>query len=255
MLDALKDLYIYHPFLPVAVAPDWFSHVKDIRCTVKLPATNYISKYKINGNFVRVWLHSIGEHAATLRIRLVQLTTPEGAVREDYDRFETVAIRRVQDYPKTTDRDTLLPWPNNYMLVDDTFSPPTLTTEYELNPDVLVVMQQAPKLYFKDVVQELDLKFVNGYNVSVSANNEGVLFYGASGVGKGEYSLSKLAVLDRNPLGEHQQGVGLRNINGMTGSVQVNGTFPVQVSVISVETGIPLTDTCNRKLVLSRGDT
>ena len=58
MLESLKDLYISHPFLPVADAPVWFSHIKDIRCVLVYDAVKNILEYK-NGNYVRAWVVGI----------------------------------------------------------------------------------------------------------------------------------------------------------------------------------------------------
>ena len=55
MLESLKDMYICHPFMPVAEQPAWFAHIKDVRAVFTYPASNIISKYK-NGNYIQAWL-------------------------------------------------------------------------------------------------------------------------------------------------------------------------------------------------------
>jgi len=251
MLDALKDLYIYHPFLPVENPPEWFSHIKDIHCTVIVDAKNYFSQYQINGNFVRVWLVSIGSYEATLRVELSQLLrdkTRNYEIQEDpenpvFPYVEVpVRIKRIGEYPKPTEISELTPWPNNYMLVDEDFAVPELEQEYELNPDILVIMQKAPKLYVEGILQQVDMDFINGHNVSVSSTNTGVLFYGAAGAGKGVFTVNKLhefadAGIITYPLKANQECVGLRNINGLYGSVLINGTYPVTITVTHESNG------------------
>ena len=46
MLESLKDLYISYPFLPVADAPYFFNHIKDIRVVYSLDAKDIILGYK-----------------------------------------------------------------------------------------------------------------------------------------------------------------------------------------------------------------
>lgn len=206
MLNSLKDLYISHPFLPVADAPEWFNHIKDIRCVVTFDAANNILQYKKNGNYVRAWLVGLTNISATIKIRCKQL--------QDAPKYIEVLRAVWTDGVQSTE---------NYMLTDSDYTAPAnFSGEYELNPDVLVIMQKAPVIYKDDIKLPVGLEFVDGHNVAVSKNDNGVLLYGAADAGSGTYTTDPLGVL-----GDHQRGLGAKNINGMSGSVWLKGTFPV----------------------------
>lgn len=209
MLDSLKDLYISHPFLPVADAPEWFSHIKDIRCVITFDAANNILQYKKNGNYVRAWLVGLTNISATIKILCKQL--------QDTPKYIEVLKAVWTDGVPSTE---------NYMLTDSDYTAPvSFSGEYELNPDVLVIMQKAPAVYKDGTKLPVGLEFVDGHNVAVSKMDNGILLYGAAGAGReGVYETDPLGVL-----GEHQHGLSAKNINGMSGSVWLKGTFPVVV--------------------------
>ena len=209
MLDSLKDLYISHPFLPVEDAPEWFSHIKDIRCVVVFDAVINILQYKKNGNYVRAWVTRLTNISATIKIVCKQL--------QDTPKYIEI-LRHVWTDGVPTDE--------NYMLTDSAYTAPVdFSSEYELNPDVLTIMQKAPAIYKDAEKLPVGLEFQKGHNTAVSKSDNGVLIYGAAGVGLGVYKNDPL-----NVLGEHQQGLGLRNINGMPDSVWLKGSYPVVVS-------------------------
>lgn len=209
MLDSLKDLYVCYPFLPVSEVPEWFKHIKDVRCVVTLGA-NSISKYK-NGNFVRAWLMSINSSGATIRILV-------GQALDGYTTM-TVPVKLWTDLVPSNEQ--------SYVLVDEDFDgTDEITGEFELNPGVLVIMQTAPAIYVDGVKQPAGIRFTKGFNVEASKAASGVLVYGGAGLGLGVYKTDPLGVL-----GYHEQGLGARNLNGMYGSVRIDGTFPVDVDI------------------------
>lgn len=225
MLDSLKDLYISHPFLPVADAPEWFSHIKDIRCVVTFDAANNILQYKKNGNYVRAWLVGLTAASATVEIECKQI--------QDAVKSVTLVTCLWTDYPVTVpdpdnNREATRPFrPQSYVLVDSDFVPPEhFSGRYELNPDTLVIMQTAPIMSVNGVPQEACIEAHKGHNVAVSKSNNGILFYGASDVGDRMYKSCPIAGV----LGDWQQGLGARNINGMTGDLWLSGVFPVKDS-------------------------
>lgn len=220
MLESLKDLYISHPFLPVADAPVWFSHIKDIRCVLVYDAVKNILEYK-NGNYVRAWVVGLTDSSIRVKVECRQLSEQNKFV--DIPTFDwTLGVPNTQ----------------SYALIDSDFAAPeTFAGQYELNPDVLVIMQKAPAMYINGVKQPVGLDFDNGYNVSVSKNNNGVLLYGGAGAGKGSYTFDPLGVL-----GDWQQNLGLRNINGKTDDIWIKGTFPVKEQFEKVSHTDPITN-------------
>ena len=217
MLDALKDLYIAHPFMPVADKPEWYSHIKDIRCVVELPASNIISQYK-NGNFIRAWLQSVTATTATIRIICAQLNYADTKV--------------VPLYIWTGGA----PSSDSYIIVDESFVYSEVTAgNYELQPDTLIFMQAAPKLYMGTAVQGEQIDIQPGYNVSVSGTTKGIMFFGAAGAGLGTYTGDPIAAL-----GPDQKGYGARNLNGMVNSVWIKGSYPVSADAKPEDSALKL---------------
>lgn len=209
MLDSLKDLYISYPFMPVADAPDWYAHIKDIRCVIVLSATDFISQYK-NGNRLRAWLKK-KDNSLTIKAECYGIT-------------KTLTLT-IYDWTSGA------PGTMSYMLVDDGFKAADVAEgEYELQPDTLVFMQEAPKVFKKtgtswDLLPKLIVK--HGYNISVSTTPNGFMFFGAAGVGEGTITAAS------SELPASQQGYGARSLNGFTGDVWLDGSFPVVVDMNS----------------------
>jgi hypothetical protein len=217
MLDSLKDMYISYPFLQLDNAPDWFAHIKDIRCVITFDAVTN-DAISTNGCYVRAWLTEITDTTAKIKVICSQIQ--EQPQEQILQLISWTAWRKPKEDPVI---DYNPAEPQSYVLVDDDFSAPSiLTDEYELNPGTLTIMQKAPALYIGSIRQPIDLHFNSGNNVSVSKSNNGVLLFGGSDVGLGKYTSDPLHVL-----GPHQQGLGARNINGLDGSVWLKGTFPV----------------------------
>lgn len=224
MLESLKDMYICHPFMPVENPMAWFAHVKDIRCVFTLPASNIISKYK-NGNYIKVWLQRfVDEEESIDELRIyatcAQLTSEELHVT-----------------PTVYDWTIGSPATSTYVLVDKNFdlSAVAPNVRYELQPDTVVFMQTAPKLYM-GTLQPETISVQRGHNVDVSIFQDGVLLFGAPGAGLGRYDIDPI-----HALGAEQKGYGARNLNGMTDSVWFKGTFPVAADMptaFNLEVGI-----------------
>ena len=139
MLESLKDLYISYPFLPVADAPDFFNHIKDIRVVHQLPATDLLLGYKNNrnGNYVRAWLTRLvpadgtTDAYAEIKIQCSQVQ----------DELITVHVPFVDWASGVSHAESWLMC--DWELMEDLAAIPAFAP-YELNPDVLVLMQKAP---------------------------------------------------------------------------------------------------------------
>lgn len=279
MLEALKDLYISYPFMPLSEPPAWFKHVKDIRLVVTLPASNIISKYKksahgpveyVEGNWyaIRAYLKSIDMVAQTASIDVYCEQVQEDPIPFTVNMYDWTAG---------------VPSEQSYMLIDNDLAPTAIPTAgYELQLDTLLFMQVAPALYVDSIKCDRQLVFGMGHNVSVSKVGDGVLFYGATGTGLGTVSsddsvdilgetVSLASIKPRDHVGDativsktptsvtytyrnetsivedtaytskkympeakdrlpiEKQGFGITNINGITDSVWLKGTFPVNV--------------------------
>ena len=223
MLESLKDLYISYPFLPVPTAPEFFKQVKDIRLVLELPATDVLLGYKNNrnGNYVRAWLTGFVRNGqsgarATLSIQCSQLS--EGSIESSGDLYSWEGT---------------LPSNQSYMLCDpaliETLPVIAEGTVYELNPEVLVLLQKAPKLYKDGADQPLPevIRVERGYNVIPNITNDMISFYGATNVGSGTYPINKPFHLSAAT-----QAQGARSINGLRGSVTVEPTYPVRIDPI-----------------------
>lgn len=206
MLDSLKDMYISYPFMPVVNPPVWYSHVKDIRCVVTMGAANSISQYR-NGNYLRAWLVKEDGHIGI-------------AVKCEQHAYEDII--RVPIYVWTDG----VPATSSYILTDAVCDLPDIPDgRYELQPDVLIFMQEAPKITF-DGIAISDLIVKDGYNVSVNKATEGIMLFGAAGVGVGTFDVDPIGAL-----GDDQQGLGARSINGLSGDVWIKGAYPVDISM------------------------
>ena len=204
MLDSLKDMYISYPFMPVANRPEWFTHIKDIRCVVELPAGNPISEYR-NTNVFRAWLTKQG---GGLRIRVICSTY-------GYDQLlELPVYVWTENAPST----------NSYILVDSEFDINQIGGA-ELQPDTLLFMQAAPKVTVEGSTSGVSV--VPGYNVSTSTTNNGIMLFGAAGAGLG---LAPLSIYAESPLSPARLGKGARSINGLDGSVWIKGAYPVDIA-------------------------
>ena len=146
---------------------------------VTFNAANNILQYKKNGNYVRAWLVGLTNISATIKILCKQL--------QDTPKYIEV-LRAVW-----TDG---VPSTENYMLTDSDYTAPvSFSGEYELNPDVLIIMQKAPAVYKDGTKLPVGLEFVDGHNVAVSKMDNGVLLYGAAGAGRdGVYEMDPLGV-------------------------------------------------------------
>ena len=221
MLENLKDLYVSYPFLPVDDAPEWFRHIKDVRLVVVLPAANPISEYR-NKNNIQAWLTGI-DHThmvATFHVQCLQYGITAYTLTANLVKWESGS-----------------PAANSYVVIDDTqladtsdgsLTPlPVLSdVAYELNPDVLIFMQEAPTLSYDQTAFGTEVHVANGNNVSVSAVTTGVSFLGGLGVGKGRYTEVPWELRDVAPA---MQGLGARSINGMQDMVWLSGSFPLVV--------------------------
>lgn len=214
MLESLKDMYICHPFMPVANPMNWFVHVKDVRCVFTLPASNIISKYK-NGNYIKVWLQRfVDEQESIDELRI-------------YATCSQLTAEQLYIVPVVYVWETGSPATDTYVLVDTEFKLTDLVpnARYELQPDVAVFMQKAPKLYM-GTLQPETISVQPGHNVDVSRFQNGVLFFGAPDAGLGRYETDPI-----HALGAEQRGYGARNLNGMSDSVWFKGTFPVEADM------------------------
>ena len=225
MLESLKDLYISYPFLPILNPPDFFQHIKDIHVVLELPAQDLLLGYKNNrnGNYVRAWLTA--------------LVSADG----DIDAYAEVKVQcsQVQDELFTVKLPFIdwtggVPHTANWLMCDnellEDLSSIEAFTPYELNPDVLVLMQKAPALYKGKAKLDHTLHVGNGHNTTVTLSNGQLAFYGASGVGSGLYGMNTPFALS-----DDKQAAGLRSINGLTGDVRIEGTYPVRLDHSKIE--------------------
>jgi len=217
MLESLKDLYISYPFLPLPQPPDYFSHIKDVRIVLELPAADLLLGYKNgrNGNYIRVWLTGFvpadgtNEAYATAEIECLQVSDDSFNVRLPLADW-TAGVPATQNW-LMCDQALLADLP----VFGD-------SERYELNPDVLVLQQVAPVIY-KNGEALSDLTVENGHNVQVNLTNGQISFYGAPGVGDGLFAPNT-----PYQLAAELQAAGARSINGLSGDIRIDGTFPVR---------------------------
>lgn len=215
MLDSLKDMYISYPFMPLTSAPELFRNVKDIRCFIELPATKAISKYK-NGNYVRAWLTGINNSTATVEFICEQVDLAPA------ERVLTIPVCNVADG---------VPTAKSYVLVDSVIAASDI--KYELQPDTLLFVQKAPRLFINETpVSNSIIHTEDGYNVSINKAKSGVTIYGAVGAGSGSYNINPMSA-DKGPRPEAlpawRVGYGAKTLNGMFGEVSVQGSAKVKV--------------------------
>lgn len=218
MLESLKDLYISYPFLPVTVAPDFFRQVKDIRLVLELPAVDVLLGYKNNrnGNYIRVWLTGFATGGNTAAKALLKVQCSQ--ISDDFIETDVPLYSWEGSLPDT----------QSYMLCDPALleSLPTVSEPYELNPEILVLMQTAPKLTKYGNALPETITVSNGYNVMASITNDMISLYGAVGVGEGTYEVNQPFAISVDT-----QAQGARSINGLYGSVTIEATFPVRADV------------------------
>lgn len=207
-------MYICHPFMPVDNPMAWFPHIKDVRAVFVLPASNIISKYK-NGNYIQTWL---------MRYTDVEANIDELRI---YAKCSQLSDEELYVTPTTYVWTDGSPATATYVLVDSEFDLTTITSNvrYELQPDILIFMQTAPKLYM-GTVQPETISVQPGHNVAVSKFQDGVMLFGAPDAGLGRYETDPIGALADN-----QKGYGARNINGMSASIWLKGTFPVEAAM------------------------
>ena len=217
MIESLKDLYISYPFLPVEDKPDWFNHIKDVRLTVILDAANPILGYK-NASNIRVWLTGLdpAHMVASFKVRCKQMTSEDIPVTANLVSWETGS-------PST----------GNYVVIDSAALLPTLTeVEYELNPDVLLFMQNAPIMYYGAQQMPHAISVKTDHNVAASLTATGISLYGAAGGGTGVYT----SVPKGMTLSEDKQSLGANSVNGTQGMVWLVATFPAKATT-TIENG------------------
>lgn len=217
MLDSLIDLQISYPFLPTAIKPDWFNAIKDIKLTVILTSSETLSEYKeINDNNIKVVL--TGVNVAGLLARFEVTCRQLGIV----DKEVTAPL-----YVWTTN----CPSTGSYVIVDDinAFENVAATgLSYVVNPDVLVFMQEAPVIRYGTTALSEVISFNSGYNTNVSLSATGLTVYGAIGSGIGTYRAYPTGI-DEDTF-EARQNFGASSINGIQGSVWLDGTYPMMAS-------------------------
>lgn len=228
MLDALKDLYISYPFMPVENRPELFTHIKDIRCVVEMPAANPISLVE-NDNYIRAWL--------------IGLTTTVATVRIECGQYGLTSEMPIPIYQASVGS----PATNSYVLVDDAFVVPSVPILYELQPDTLIFMQTAPKICitikkknenydpYEEGSQpyELDTNILQGptiytaysQNVSITKGQNGIIIYGSPGAGLGVYTSVPGCYIQPT----YMKGEGAISINGLSGYVRIDDAYPVDI--------------------------
>ena len=230
MLDALKDLYISYPFMPVEEAPELFAHVKDIRCVVVLDAMNPISQVE-NDNYIRAWLTAIDTRSATIEVKCGQY---------GYRGYVTVPVYTASAGAPAT---------QSYVLIDDALVIPDTAFRYELQPDTLMFLQKAPKLNIEVYgateavpITGATIRTDNGYNVSITKGQNGIIIYGAPGVGLGTYSY--IPACYTVPF--NMQNFGAISINGLNDYVRIDPSYPVDIEADLSQSNI--------KLVIKNGE-
>lgn len=218
MLDSLDSMYISYPFIYTGEPPQWMTHVKDVRCVAVFDAKDSIPQYK-NSEKVRATLQITSQTTATATIYCAQLGGSK-----------TVQLKVIcVDELFATGSMVTLPVSCSYMLVDSAFSydATAMAGSYILHPDTILVLQEAPHVGIRSSnVSPVTVCFRSGNNVGASEMNGGVLLFGGVAAGKGVFTYVPAAI---GEVPEHMLGKGARNINGLTGSVWIRGSYPVQV--------------------------
>ena len=224
MLDALKDLYISYPFMPVENRPDLFTHIKDIRCVVTMNAANPISLVE-NDNYIRAWLVSITERRALIKVRCNQ--------------YDYLGVLEVPVYKASVGA----PATNSYVLIDDAFVAPDSDIEYEIQPDTLLFIQKAPVIRITNNMGNTaqlpgpTITTAYDHNVSITKGQSGVIIYGAPGAGLGIYTdVPNCYTAQANLAGD-----GAISINGLYGYVRIDDAYPVDIIESFVAPNMTLT--------------
>lgn len=203
MSDGLKSQYISYPFMQVADRPDWFKEVKDARIVATMEAGNLDTEQ--NGDNIQVILLGMTNSKATVEITCFPL---EGA---------TVSVPIY--------RESAVPTTQSFILVSDTFDIDAHRTYgNRLHPDCLTLLQNAPTVNGSTAGI---IDFYNGTNLVVTNTQNGVLLYGLEGGGLGLYYQT---IEDA-----YIKGLGLRSINGLSGDVWLDGSYPVRTRAVMDE--------------------
>ena len=207
MFDSLKDLYISYPFMPVENPPEFFKHVKDLRCVVTLPAADPISQVE-NDKCIWAQLKSIDSNEAVIQLYCNQAG---GA--------PSWRVARIPVF--MTGHNT--PSMQSYVLVDEDIS--ISGGKYELQPDTLLFIQEAPVIKLDTTTLTDTVTTAPGHNVSITKGRDGIIVYGAPGVGLGVYTEAP----DFYTVPAQLRGKGATSINGLSGDVWIKAAHPVSV--------------------------
>ncbi len=218
MLNSPLDISSYYPFLPVPSLTDTMREIKDILVVVQLPAVDPIKAT----NAFSAELLNINDSSATVKIT---------SAVYGYTSNITVPVIRPDAYPSSA----------SYIVAEAGCVASNLN--YEIHPDCLRFVQEAPSLYFLPAVcvpgtvgnnsVNVSAPFLlggtirisNGYNVAVANLTSGVTFTGASGAGEGLAPLSLTAYSEA----DLYDGARLRSINGISGSIDIKGSSTINI--------------------------
>lgn len=235
----VRDIAEWYPFIPTAGAvPDVVYHVLDMRIRLEIPASDDIYKLALAGDegISRIVLTSISGNVAEVRC--------EGELFEDGELEISV--------PVLIGRDASGIPSSSYMIVDSNVS---FTGELRIHPECLVIFQETPKLQLynrMDVDTEetqsgwelagelVEVDLVDGFNVVVSADSEGLLWTGGAGIGEGVW-----VVPPYSDWSSYQPfcGTGLRGINGLLEPVITCGNTLEVVSELNSDNDVVITIT------------
>lgn len=242
MSEPIRDLAVWYPLLPSgSTVPELARQILDMRVIVTLPPMDYADNDEGVGiDMCFAELVSAGSAALGVDVTL-----------------SDASVVHV-DVPVYIGRDAQ-PAPGGSYAVCSA-SPANQVVSYQIHPDCVLVMQDAPELVFMDrgPVSKSDATvqpdgsrtdgkttspspaaldpyaFADGCNVSVSVLDGALTFTGTPGGGSGVWTTSPfvdLSVLPDTP------GKGLRSINGMTGDVILEGSSSVGITVAASGAG------------------
>lgn len=219
MSDDLKSLSVVYPFLPVdetlisnlSVYKTLTSAIKDLRLVITLPKTFTLPT--ANQHNIRVFLKKIYLMAA---VYYADFTYQVDGVTNQL--LEEVPVGSTDHVPNT----------DSYVLYSGTMTElADGGTVYEVHPDCLIFMQEAPGLFMQGapITTESDIR--DGYNTTVTMTGDSLVFYAAAGIGLGRLSLSINDDVSAWYSIENKasvQGKGMLSINGITGNVHMSAT-------------------------------
>lgn len=242
MSEPIRDLAAWYPLLPSgSTVPALAKQILDMRVVVTLPPMDYSDNDDGVGiDMCFAELVSAGSSALG-----VDVTLADGYVIH-------------LDVPVYVGRDAQPVPGGSYAICSS--APSSQTVSYQIHPDCVLVMQDAPELVFmnRGPVNKVDALvypngdradgktgdptqvsldpyvFDDGYNISVSVLDGALAFTGAPGGGAGVWTTSPFADLAVMP---YKPGAGLRSINGMTGDVILEGSSSVSITVSATGTG------------------